>query len=85
LFDVRETTGSAGNLDSRPPLAGDPKKTALRLRRRGALGLAIAALRETSIIFGALIGAVFFGERLGAKRAMAAAAVLAGVVLISLP
>jgi drug/metabolite transporter (DMT)-like permease len=45
----------------------------------------IAALRETSIIFGALIGAVFLGERLGAKRAIAAAVVLAGVVLISLP
>jgi drug/metabolite transporter (DMT)-like permease len=45
----------------------------------------IAALRETSIIFGALIGAVFLGERLGAKRAVAAAVVLAGVVLISLP
>ncbi len=45
----------------------------------------IAALRETSIIFGALIGAIFLGERLGAKRAAAAAVVLAGVVLISLP
>jgi len=45
----------------------------------------IAALRETSIIFGALIGAVFLGERLGTKRAIAAAVVLAGVVLISLP
>jgi drug/metabolite transporter (DMT)-like permease len=45
----------------------------------------IAALRETSIIFGALIGAVFLGERLGAKRSLAAAVVLAGAVLISLP
>jgi len=45
----------------------------------------IAALRETSIVFGALIGAVFLGERLGARRAIAAAVVLAGVVLISLP
>jgi drug/metabolite transporter (DMT)-like permease len=45
----------------------------------------IAALRETSIVFGALIGAVFLGERLGARRAMAAAVVLAGVVLISFP
>ncbi|WP_234807599.1 hypothetical protein [Mycolicibacterium bacteremicum] len=44
----------------------------------------IAALRETSIIFGALIGSVFLGERLGARRAIAAAAVLAGVVLISI-
>jgi drug/metabolite transporter (DMT)-like permease len=43
----------------------------------------IAALRETSIVFGALIGALFLGERLGAKRAVAAGVVLAGVVLIS--
>jgi drug/metabolite transporter (DMT)-like permease len=45
----------------------------------------IAALRETSVVFGALIGALFLGERLGARRAIAAAVVLAGVVLISLP
>ncbi|WP_304107382.1 DMT family transporter [Mycolicibacterium bacteremicum] len=44
----------------------------------------IAALRETSIIFGALIGSVFLGERLGTRRAIASAAVLAGVVLISI-
>jgi drug/metabolite transporter (DMT)-like permease len=45
----------------------------------------IAALRETSIVFGALIGALFLGERLGPHRAIAAAVVLGGVVLISLP
>jgi drug/metabolite transporter (DMT)-like permease len=45
----------------------------------------IAALRETSIVFGALIGALFLGERLGARRAVAAGVVLVGVVLISLP
>lgn len=45
----------------------------------------IAALRESSIVFGALIGTFFFGERLGARRAVAAAVVLAGVLLISLP
>jgi drug/metabolite transporter (DMT)-like permease len=44
----------------------------------------IAALRETSIIFGALIGTVFLGERLGRRRIVAAAVVLAGVLLISL-
>ena len=43
----------------------------------------IAALRETSIVFGALIGAAFLGERLGARRAIAAGVVLAGVLLIS--
>jgi drug/metabolite transporter (DMT)-like permease len=43
----------------------------------------IAALRETSIVFGALIGAMFLGERFGVRRTVAAAVVLAGVVLIS--
>ncbi|GAB2637251.1 EamA family transporter [Kribbella swartbergensis] len=50
---------------------------------RGTLA-AIAALRETSIVFGAIIGALFFGERFGPRRAIAAAVVVAGIVLISL-
>ncbi|WP_432884122.1 EamA family transporter [Kribbella sp. CA-245084] len=50
---------------------------------RGTLA-AIAALRETSIIFGALIGTLFFNERFGPKRATAAAVVVAGIVLITL-
>jgi drug/metabolite transporter (DMT)-like permease len=49
---------------------------------RGALA-AIAALRETSIIFGAIIGALFFKERFGPKRAAAAAVVVAGIILIT--
>jgi drug/metabolite transporter (DMT)-like permease len=49
---------------------------------RGTLA-SIAALRETSIIFGAIIGALFFGERFGPKRALAGAVVVAGIVLIS--
>lgn len=44
----------------------------------------IAALRESSIVFGAVIGAVFFGERLGHRRAGAAAVVLCGIVALSL-
>ncbi|MBP2353585.1 drug/metabolite transporter (DMT)-like permease [Kribbella aluminosa] len=44
---------------------------------------AIAALRETSIIFGAVIGALVFHERFGPKRATAAAVVVAGIVLIT--
>jgi drug/metabolite transporter (DMT)-like permease len=44
----------------------------------------IAALRESSIVFGALIGALFLGERLGRRRALAAGVVLIGVLLISL-
>ncbi|MFI6680554.1 EamA family transporter [Kribbella sp. NPDC050470] len=50
---------------------------------RGTLA-AIAALRETSIIFGAIIGALFFGEHFGPRRALAAAVVVGGIVLISL-
>jgi drug/metabolite transporter (DMT)-like permease len=50
---------------------------------RGALA-PIAALRETSIIIAALIGAVFLHERLGRGRAVAGAVVVAGIVLLNL-
>lgn len=50
---------------------------------RGALA-PIAALRETSIIIGAAIGALMFHERFGRWRIVAAVLVTAGVVLISL-
>lgn len=44
----------------------------------------VAALRETSIIIGALIGRIFFAEHLGPGRALAAAAVVvAGIVVLS--
>jgi drug/metabolite transporter (DMT)-like permease len=43
---------------------------------------AVAALRETSIVFGAVIGAVFLHERFGVPRVLAAAVVTAGIVLI---
>ncbi|MEU9016023.1 EamA family transporter [Actinomadura sp. NPDC048394] len=49
---------------------------------RGALA-SVAALRETGVISGAVIGAVFFSERLGARRIAAACVVAAGVVLIT--
>lgn len=42
------------------------------------------ALRETSVIIAAVIGAVLFGEAFGIRRIAAAAAVAAGVVLINL-
>jgi drug/metabolite transporter (DMT)-like permease len=42
----------------------------------------IAALRETSIIAGAVIGAVFFKERLGRPRVVAALVVVAGIGLM---
>jgi drug/metabolite transporter (DMT)-like permease len=42
----------------------------------------IAALRETSIIAGAVIGAVLFKERFGRPRIVAAALVVAGIGLM---
>jgi drug/metabolite transporter (DMT)-like permease len=45
----------------------------------------IAALRESSIVFGALIGAVFLGERLGHRRAGAAVVVVLGVIALATP
>jgi drug/metabolite transporter (DMT)-like permease len=45
---------------------------------------AIAALRETSIVIGALIGAIFLGEHFGTRRIIAAAVVATGIVLVSL-
>jgi uncharacterized membrane protein len=43
---------------------------------------AVAALRETSVIFAALIGSVALREPFGVKRVVAAALVAAGVILI---
>jgi drug/metabolite transporter (DMT)-like permease len=43
----------------------------------------VAALRETSIIIAALIGALMFRERFGTRRALASTIVVAGVALLS--
>jgi drug/metabolite transporter (DMT)-like permease len=51
-------------------------------QNRGALG-PIAALRETSVIFAAAIGALAFHERFGLRRLLASAVVLAGVILLA--
>lgn len=50
---------------------------------RGPLG-PIAALRETSIIAGAIIGAVVFHERFGRPRILAAVLVACGILVITL-
>ena len=51
-----------------------------------ALGLGamahVSALRETSVLFAALIGAYALGEPLGSRRIAAAAVIVAGVVLM---
>ncbi|MGD9816573.1 MAG: EamA family transporter [Hyphomonadaceae bacterium] len=43
----------------------------------------VTALRETSVVFGALIAFVFLRERLGARRWLGAAVVAAGAALIA--
>jgi len=43
----------------------------------------VAALRETSVISAAVIGAVFLRERFGLRRLAAATLVAAGIVLIA--
>ena len=45
---------------------------------------AVSALRETGVIFAALIGTLFLGEPFGARRVAAAALVALGVALIRL-
>lgn len=46
---------------------------------------AVAALRETSVIFAAVIGALVLGEPFGRRRIAAAGIVAVGVVLLNLP
>jgi drug/metabolite transporter (DMT)-like permease len=49
---------------------------------RGALA-PIAALRETSVIFGAIIGTLFFREPFGRTRIVATVVVVTGIVLLN--
>jgi uncharacterized membrane protein len=49
---------------------------------RGAMGT-IAALRETSVLFAAVIGVVFLGERVGFFRVVATVLITSGIVLIA--
>ncbi|MFL5089946.1 MAG: EamA family transporter, partial [Xanthobacteraceae bacterium] len=44
----------------------------------------VAALRETSVLFGALIAIIFLGEPLRLVRIVAAMAIVTGLVLIRL-
>ena len=41
----------------------------------------VAALRETSILFAVLIGAVAFGEKMNLQKGIAAALIVAGVIV----
>ena len=42
----------------------------------------VAAIRETSVVFAALIGAILFDEEFGGRRVAAAVVIAAGIVLI---
>ena len=70
------------------PAAGGVMATAgyslvLWAMARGAMA-PIAALRETSVIFAAVIGAAMLSEPFGARRFAAASVLAAGLVLIQL-
>lgn len=54
---------------------------ALWAMTRAPIG-AVAALRETSVLFGTMIGAVFMGERASVVRVIAAAAIVGGLALM---
>ncbi len=56
---------------------------ALWAMTRGPVAL-VAALRETSVVFGALLGALFLGEALTRRRLVATGAVLGGLVALRL-
>lgn len=45
----------------------------------------VAALRETSVLFGALMGTFLLGEPFGARRVAAASVIVAGLVLMNGP
>ena len=44
---------------------------------------AVSTLRETSVIFAAMIGALVLGERFGGRRITAAVLVAAGVIVLN--
>jgi drug/metabolite transporter (DMT)-like permease len=50
---------------------------------RGELAI-VARLRETSVVFGAAIGATVFGERLGSRRIAASVLIAAGAIALSI-
>ena len=45
----------------------------------------VAALRETSVLFGALIGTLLLGEPFGVRRVIAAAVIVCGLILMNGP
>lgn len=77
---------AAGSADWRRSLAGGGLQVASYAIALWAMTLApiavVAALRETSVLFGALIAVAFLKERVGPVRVLAALLIVAGLVLI---
>ena len=77
---------AAALADWRPSLAGGGLQVASYAIALWAMTLApiavVAALRETSVLFGALIAVAFLKERVGPVRVLAALLIVAGLVLI---
>jgi drug/metabolite transporter (DMT)-like permease len=90
LAVVRRGSALAGQV--RPYLAAGLAGGALSLLAYGLVLWAqtraalapVAALRETSVLMGAVIGAVVFHESFGRRRVIAAVVVTAGVALSNL-
>ena len=57
---------------------------ALWAMTQAPIGL-VAALRETSVLFAAIIGARLFGEPFGPRRWLALALIVGGIILLKLP
>jgi len=57
---------------------------ALWAMTRAPIGL-VAALRETSVLIAAILGAIFFHEPFGPKRWLALALIIGGIALLRLP
>jgi uncharacterized membrane protein len=49
----------------------------------GALGI-VAALRETSVVFAALIGWLFLGERFSWRRLLTCCGIAVGIIMLAL-
>lgn len=84
---TRQALPTRGELMPRGALAGVLSLLAYGLvlwaQTRGALAV-VAALRETSVVFAALLGAVVFHERMPARRIFASALIAAGAASLAL-
>ena len=83
----RATLGIPTGLLGRAAIAGAISVLAYGLvlwaQTRGGLAV-VASLRETSVVFGALIGATVFGERMPSKRVAASVLIAAGAVALAI-